>query len=426
MTAPRSLIADCVAGYSARLQAVIGTAHHVASPLGAWLLLALVAPASSGTDRDVLTEVLGCDTDTAAQAAAELLADPHPVVASAAALWASSGAEFSPAFGRWRAALPPQVTVGDPPGQAGLDRWAREHTFGLIDQFPIRDDSLYLILASALATKVSWVVPFDVAPGSSLGSASPWATRLRQVLRTPRHDGHTQYIAVTPDAGDVIVHAARAVGGLLVVSVAAAPEVPAGTVLAVAHRIGIQQATGGIVQRRALTDLPLGAGLLWQVREVAAASEECTAVLPAWSASSNHKLRDPSLGFAAAKNAIAPGPEPWQAVQSAMARYSRTGFEAAAVTAMAIEHAVMVSGRRREAELRFAHPYAVVAIASDPEGAGQGEGARAGNGPWHGLPVFSAWVSEPADATDSGSPGARRGDQRIPGERVAWHRRSRR
>ncbi|HUB41835.1 MAG TPA: hypothetical protein VMA72_23570 [Streptosporangiaceae bacterium] len=403
MTASQSLIADCVAGYSTRLQAVIGATHHVASPLGAWLLLALAGPASSGTDRETLTEVLGCDTGTAAQAAAGLLAHPHPVVASAAALWTSSGADFGPEFGRWRAALPPQVTVGDLPGQAGLDRWAREHTFGLIDRFPIRDDNLYLVLASALATKVSWMVPFDLAPAASLGSASPWASRLGQVLRTPQHGGHTQYIAVTPDAGDVIVHAARATGGLLLVSVAAAPEVPAGTVLAVAHRIGIQQVTGGMVQRRALTELPLGEGPLWLVREVTAASDECTAVLPAWSASSRHKLRDPSLGFAAAKNAILPGPEPWQALQSAMARYSRTGFEAAAVTALAIELAAVVPGRRREAELRFAHPYAAVAIAVDPEGAGQGADARASDAPWHGLPVFSAWVSEPEDAAGTGA-----------------------
>jgi hypothetical protein len=403
MTAPPSLVADCVAGYSTRLQAVIGTAHHVASPLGAWLLLALVAPASTGTDRDRLTEVLGCDTGTAAQAAADLLAHPHPVVASAAALWTSSGAEISPGFERWRSGLPPQVTVGDLPGQAGLDRWVREHTFGLIDRFPIHADGMYLVLASALATKVSWVVPFDLAPGASLGSASPWAARLRQVLRTPRHGGHTQYIAVTPDAGDVVVHVARAAGGLLVVSVAAAPEVPAGTVLAVAHRIGIQQATGGTVQRRDLTDLPLGEGPLWLVREVTAMSDACIAVLPAWSANSSHNLGHPSLGFAAAKNVIAPGPDPWQARQAAMARYSRTGFAAAAATAIGIELAALVPGRRREAELRFAHPYAAVAIATDPAGASQGGGDRASHGPWHGLPVFSAWVSEPEDATDNGA-----------------------
>jgi len=402
MNAPPGLVAGCVAGYAARLQAVIGARHHVASPLGAWLLLALAAPASSGADRDTLSEVLGCDTATAAQAAAALLANPHPVVGSAAAFWTSGEAELTPGSAHWRAGLPPQVTIGDLPGQAGLDRWAREHTFGLIDKFPIQDDGLYLVLASALATKVSWTVPFELAPGASLGSASPWATRLPQVLRTPRQGGHTQYIAVTPDAGDVIVHAAHANGGLLVVSVAAAAEVPARTVLAVAHRIGVQQATGQAVRRRGLTDLQLGEEPLWALREVTAMTDTCIAVLPAWSAASSHNLADPSLGFTAAKNAIAPVPDPWQARQSAMARYSRTGFEAAAATAIGIALAARVPGRRREAELRFEHPYAAVAIATDPDRPGQDAGGR-GHGPWHGVPVFSAWISEPEDASDDGA-----------------------
>jgi hypothetical protein len=398
MTATQSLVADCVAGYAARLQAVIGARHHVASPFGAWLLLALSAPASTGTDRDTLTEVLGCDADTAARAAADLLGSPHPAVAGAAAFWTSSGTELGPRIQRWLAGLPPQVTIGELPGQAGLDRWVREHTFGLIDRFPIQDDSIDLVLASALATKVSWTVPFELAPGTSLGSASPWASRLHRVLRTPQR-GHLQYIAVTPDAGDVIVHAARAAEGLLVVSVAAAAEVPATTVLAVAHRIAIRQATGARVDRRDLADLPLGEGPLWLLREVTATSDTCIAVLPAWSAISSHNLADPSLGFPAAKNAVAPVPGPWQARQSAMARYSRTGFEAAAATAMAIGLAMRPQGRRREAELRFAHPYAVVAVATDPSSRPSGES------PWHGLPVFSAWVSEPEDATDGASAG---------------------
>lgn len=117
-TGRTSLIANCVADYSARLHAVIGATHHVASPLGAWLLLALAGPASTGTDRGTLTEVLGCDADTAARAAADLLAHPHPVVASAAALWTSGDAELGAGFERWRAGLPPQVTTGELPGQA--------------------------------------------------------------------------------------------------------------------------------------------------------------------------------------------------------------------------------------------------------------------------------------------------------------------
>ncbi len=48
-------------------------------------------------------------------------------------------------------------------------------------------------------------------------------------------------------------------------------------------------------------------------------------------------------------------------------------------------------GRHREARLRFAFPYAVVAVAEDLDADGT-------PGPWHGVPVFSAWVADPQDA----------------------------
>jgi hypothetical protein len=390
-----SLIAECVSGYATRLQATIGARHHVASPLGAWLLLALAAPASSGASRDTLTEVLGCDVAAAAEAAAELLASPHPAVASAAAAWTAAGAALSPGFDRWRAQLPPEVTTGDLPSPAELDAWAREHTFGLIDRFPVQDDGLYLVLASALATRVSWQQPFELAPAASLGQGSPWASQLTQVLRTPPGPvpGHTQFIASSPAGGDVIVQLASAADGLVVVSVAAAPDVAADVVLAVAHQIGGRLATGRNVDRRPLAELELGETPLWLVREVTATADTCVAVLPAWSATSDHDLSAPALGFAAARDALAPGPDPWKARQAAMARYTRTGFEAAAVTAFAVAAAMRQPARHREALLRFGHPYAVVALTT--------AATRTGS-PWDGLPVFSAWVSEPDNASQDG------------------------
>ncbi len=401
-----SVISDCVAAYASRLHAAIGVRHHVASPLGAWLLLALAGPASKGADRVSLTEVLGCDVDIAAGAAAELLASPHPLVASAAAVWTARQAPLSEDFLHWRENLPLEVTSGDLPGQAGLDSWAREHTFGLIDAFPLRwTPGLYLVLASALATKVSWEVPFELAPATRLGERSAWAAGLSRVLHTPdREDqrGHRQFVAVTRAAGEVAVHMATAAGGLLVVSVAAQPEVPAGRVLAAAHSIGSAAALGTDIPHREPASLPLGEGPLWLVREETSSRPDgCTAVLPAWSARSEHDLSDAALGFTAVKNALASGPDPWDARQAAMARYSRTGFEAAAVTAVAVFAAMRQPRRRRVAELRFGHPYAVVAVTT--EGNGVPHPSHPRTSAWHGLPVFSAWVSEPEDATaDSG------------------------
>jgi hypothetical protein len=403
VTDPTCDVAGCVARYAARLHAAIGDSHQVASPLGAWLLLALAAPASTGADRAALTEIIGCDADAAAAAAARLLAAPHPEVASTAAVWTAPRAPLADEFRQWQSGLPPEVATGDLPDQAGLDAWAREATLGLIESFPLQwAPDLYLVLATALATRVSWQVPFDLAPAADLGSASPWSRQLTQVLRTPRgsRTGHSQFIAATAGAGDVAVHVAAARRGLLVCSVAADPAVPSGPVLAAAHEIGCAHAIAAPVRQRALADLPLGDGPAWEVRaEPGAGLDECTAVLPAWEARSRHDLSEPGLGFAAAKHALAPGPDPWQAAQAAMARYSRTGFEAAAVTAVAAFMAALAPRRdRRVAELRFGHPYAVVAVALGADGPGPPD--QADYRAWHGVPVFSAWVAEPQDAGD--------------------------
>ncbi|HXP20045.1 MAG TPA: hypothetical protein VN840_10415 [Streptosporangiaceae bacterium] len=118
---------------------------------------------------------------------------------------------------------------------------------------------------------------------------------------------------------------------------------------------------------------------------------------------STHDLRDPGLGFAAAAAALArSGRDPWQAKQAAMARYTRVGFEAAAVTAMAIMASMQLPRRGliRTAELRFGHPFAVVAVTGPTDRSRRRAAGTAQSDAWHGLPVFSAWVADPQDADD--------------------------
>jgi hypothetical protein len=413
MTLTATDIAAPLAGYARRFHAVAGDGHHVASPLGAWLLLALCATPSEGETREQLDAILGCDVADAAALAAELLASPHPVVPAAAAVWHADGT-LGQTLTRWLAGLPPEVETGPVPSQSDLDDWARHHTFGLIDRFPLDDPSIWLLAATVLATRVSWERPFDLAPASALGPSSPWSARLSQVLRTPDGPGHEQFVAATEAAGDVAMHTAHAQGGLLVTSVAAAPDVPAAEVLAVAYDLAMARAArgtvigataaGGTVAQRSLFDLQLGEAPLWTISEgtgpVKSASgreERCSAVLPAWSASSQYALSNPDLGFAAAAQALSPG-DPWQARQAATARYGREGFEAGAVTALGISLAMLIpnQGVVRTAELRFGHPYAVVAVTVDESA--QGQRTAGVRGPWHGMPVFSAWVAQPEDA----------------------------
>jgi hypothetical protein len=413
MAVTASGISAPLARYARQLHQVVGAGHHVASPLGAWLLLALAGPACAGDDLRQLEEILGADAGAAAGFAAELLAHPHPVVHAAAAVWGGNGPAADARIASWQAALPAQVDTGPVPGQVELDAWARRQTLGLIDRFPIENGrTLIWLLATALAARVSWERPFDLAPASALGPGSPWGRTLTRVLRTPdgpdngRVPGHDQFIAATDAAGDVAVHAASARDGLLVVSVAAAAQVPAADVLSAAYDLGTALAVGRPVTRRSLFDLPLGDGPAWTItaeRTHTAApggrEERCTAVLPAWSARSTLELTDPRLGFATVRHALDPI-DPWQARQAAMARYTRIGFEAGAVTALAVALSAVLGrpGVRRTAELRFGHPFAVVAVA-DGNAEPQDSDRTVPSSPWHGLPVFSAWVADPEDAT---------------------------
>ena len=295
-----------LSAYAARLHATAGDGHHVASPLGAWLLLAVTAttadsdPAVADQAAAQLAQALGTDLPSAAEVARTLLDAPHPLVGSATALWhRTRQGDDRPAA--WRAALPSTTEVGALPDQAGLDAWAREHTLGLIETFPLKVDwDVAFILASALATRVSWATPFDVADARALGADSPWAGQLRRALRSPS-EGHRCAIVSTARAGDVIVHAAPAQttdgAGLVVLSVAAAPQVPPADVLAIAYDLSAGVADGAQpAGSRSLFDLPLGETPLWMLTEERVHTwardgreERHTAVLPCWSARNDHE-----------------------------------------------------------------------------------------------------------------------------------------
>jgi hypothetical protein len=399
-----------VTRYSERLHVRAGTGHHVASGLGAWVLVALCAPLVDSAARSELADVLGADPMEAATFAATLLAQPHPLVAAGAGVWTAPAVNTT-VMERWRADLPAVVTTGDVPTQAALDAWATERTLGLIERFPVTvTPKLVCLLATVLATKVSWEVPFEVVKAAEL-APSPWATELRRVLRAPFQDPrHRQYVTHTERAGRVGVHLTGARGGLLVGSVIASDQtMPAADVLAAAEDIVASEATEPMsVGATSLFDLPLGEGSIWTISEETVETkspdgreEVAVAVLPAWAAETTVDLDDASLGVPAVaeaiKNALGLPDLDYDASQTAMARYSAIGFEAAAVTRLAFRTSrpQMRPGLRRTAILRFGHPYAVVAATSADQHVQPNAHVAVD---WQGLPVFSAWVTEPTEA----------------------------
>lgn len=385
--------AELVSAYARPFNRAVLSGHAVSSPLGLWLLLALIGPAAEGAARHDLETVLGTTVDDAASRARALLREPHPAVSALAAVW---DRKLGPVFDRWAGTLPDVVERGPVPSQAQADAWARTNTHGMIDEFPLQiDDLTRLLLASALATDITWSAPLGTTDdlGGEFGAA---------ISRALTVDNGIQLIADTKAAGPVAVAAPRTASALEVLSVIAAPGVESHDVDAAAHQVAAMLRGDGSAARpvpaEELTD-----GHAWTVtqrREHRSGGPslqiEWRSYLPAWSATSDHDLNN-APGVPAVVDALTNFmrsedlPAQFSAAQAAVASFSRTGFKAAAVTAVGLRAAGMPSFHDvlvRRIELRFSRPYAVLASAARDRGPTA----------WRGVPVFSAWVSTPEDA----------------------------
>jgi hypothetical protein len=394
----------------------------VASPLGVWLLLAACAGVAEGPERASLEEALGCSGVSAGRLLADFMAAPPPALKAAIAVWVRAR-EATDALADWVRDLPPGVQSGSMPAQADADAWAARETMGLIKSFPVRIDELTrVVLASALATRVSWEVPFEVVPAHEhLGVASPWKGRVERLLWDGLGwGGDRAMIARTAAAGVVAAHCAVAREGITVVSVSADPGVEREPVLAAAHEMAaVAAGEDSGTQACSLYDLPLGSGHSWKISEERVPSyvkeaplqRIAGAALPAWSVRGDLDLpRSARFGTRPALEALRRliGPradDVCDAAQTAVASFTRYGFEAAAVTAMAARaSAARLPVQRtlqRSAVLRFDHPYAAVAIAGRPTSNGRASGPSPGAASeFPGLPLFSVWVDEPREPED--------------------------
>lgn len=383
---------ELVSAYAAQFNRSVLDGHTVASPLGLWLLLALIGPATSGTSRRELEAVLGTTVDDAAARAGALLSDPHPAVSALAAVWDRN---LGPTFDDWAQTLADVVERGPVPDQAQADAWARAHTNGLIDRFPLKLDELTrLVLASALATDISWEEPLGTT--NELGGLFG-----EQISTALTFDDGIQLVVDTDAAGLVAVAAPPSSSALDVFSVIAAPEAAPHDVVAAAHQVAAML-RGDARAARPVPVEALADGHAWTVTERRerrvgdpGVHAEWRSYLPAWSATGDHDLDNaPGVapvfetitGFARAEDL----PVELSARQSAVASYTREGFKAAAVTAFGMAagaaprfHEVLV----RQIDVRFNRPFAVLACA----------GRYDGPEPWRGVPIFSAWVTEPQE-----------------------------
>ena len=367
-TATRPDTAALVTHYAELVRDHVDTATAPAvSYAGLWLLLAHLAPVASGTHRAALGEAIGTSCDEAAAVAGELLSAPHPTLATALGAWSRVELETTLA-----------VALEAMPDQAGLNRWASEHTRGLIKTFPVAvSPETLLVFATALVLEPRW-------------SEKLWRDDDGMLVL----DDGLQTIVNTEAAGLVAVAKPFSEDGIDVVSVIAAPDVSPRDVWRATDEV-VAKLNDGALWHGTYEGGRLVDGHAWTVRDVTESfigwdaprdhENVWRSRLPEWRGDVTIDLtRAPGVADIAgslieAVPALANGSVTCR--QAATAAYDEYGFTAAAVTALdAITGAPSFVERTiRRVEVTFDRPHAVIAIAR--------------GGPWEGVPVFNAWVT---------------------------------
>lgn len=311
----------------------------VFSAAGVWPLLAFLADGAGGPARGELAEAVGIPADESAAAARELLAAMARMrgLDSALGLWTKRTLELRE---RWEAGLPAEahgVLTGDVVvDQGALDAWAAKRTGGLIEEMPVPvTKDTEMVLASALALRTEWEVPFA-------GDIATWRGRACAGLRRTDSDLDAVAVARTSDGA---VTEARVRGGngidvhLLLGDeelrprqvLGAGVDILSGALSAVpGSRLPIGEAGPGLVVERIRTQQPEPPSLLLTTVEFTLdADHDLLAhreLFGLTTAADGHPGHFPGIG--PAPLGLAAGR------QSATATFGATGFRAAAVTAM--------------------------------------------------------------------------------------------
>ncbi|WP_330333961.1 proteinase inhibitor I4 serpin [Streptomyces sp. NBC_00536] len=382
-----------------------GAQGTVFTAAGVWPLLALLADGAGGPAREELAAALGIPAGDAAGAARALLEGLGPVrgLETATGLWTRAGLPLEEA---WTSRLPDGARgslTGDPDvDRPVLDGWAAERTGGLIEHMPVPvGPEVLMVLASALALRVTWSRPFDDFPAAP--DQGPWAGRTSFGLH--RRTSRLDRARVTRSAGGpVTLLEVEGSAGIDVHLLLGGPDAAPGEVLGA----GIAAVTGAAPAEGAGT-LPEGTpGPGLEVRTVESVSSEPSLHIKtvAFALRAEHDLLAHAelFGLATASDdtfghfpGISSDPLAVGAArQSAMARFHAKGFEAAAVTAVSMRAgggAPRTLHRVRHATVSFLRPFGFLALHRPSR-----------------LVLAAGWVNEPLpyEAPDRG-PRARPG-----------------
>ncbi|MFF0749772.1 serpin family protein [Streptomyces sp. NPDC004267] len=320
----------------------------VLSATGVWPLLAFLADGAGGPARGELEEALGMAAGPAADAARELLAGLARIrgVGSAVGLWTRPRVALNDA---WAAGLPDaalgRLGADDKANQRLLDAWAAERTGGLIPRMPVAvNEETELVLAAAQAVRTSWLRPFR--EGGMLPENGPWAGR--ELVALHRTTGLLDRVGVAGTAaGPLTVLKVLGDTGVDVHLLLGPEDADRGAVL----RAGLDVLAGTVTTVPG-DRLPLGEpGPGLRVRNVRSTSRDpyLSVSTSPFSLTATHDLTalHEVFGLTTARTGddalghfpgVADNPPLFvqEARQAALARFTASGFEAAAVTAFGI------------------------------------------------------------------------------------------
>ena len=351
-------------------QCAVGASSTVFSSLGVWPLLALLADAADDSSRSALEQSIGMPAADAAAGVSHLLnvLEQSTSARGAMALWASEEIILR---GEWASRWPPGVvgrlSKDRAISQRRLDDWTREHTDSLIERFPLQvPDEIGMMLASALALRTLWQdrfydVPMRIREG-------PWGgdAKLSGLYRSS-HELDVLAIFSTV-AGEVSLVTVVGAGDVDIFLAIGEAEVAGKTVLGAALR--------------ALRGTPIRLGSSLEVGDRAPGVEVVEAEgvpqlqvrLPRFAVTADHRLISNAevFGLVDATDCSRghfPGVSDTplcvsEAAQSAFAKFTATGFEGAAVTAI---FTGAVSRRlhptvARQVHVTFDRPFGFVAL----------------------------------------------------------------
>lgn len=340
---------------------------------GAWPLLAHLASVAEGQGRKELQEAIGTDAATASQAARNVLSimDRSTAIRAALGLWSRPDLPLHPA---WITTLPAgmygELTSDPTADQYRLDTWTKEQTGGLIPAMPLQlADDVLLVLAMALTVRTTWLRPFT--DGIDLFEVGPWAGSEIHVLRRSTHILDRARVADTP-SGPLMMLRVMGTGGIDVHLVLGDDSMKPGHVLSAGMDV--------LAARHPTTPasfLPAGnPGPGMTVRHVRdhAPDDVLNVTVPRFTITSTHDLlKLPEVFGLATVTDTSRGNFPGisteplaitQAQQNAVATFSATGFESAAITGFAAVAGMAPPPphRARHIDLDFSHPFGFLAV----------------------------------------------------------------